>query len=229
MASPQSSGSSRNKHALTERRQAILDFHRNYLQAHGYAPSMREIRDAVGLNSTSAVFYQLKILEEMRQLSRTARRPRTVVSKSARERSASVRARKVAGTAARGGSSDMVSVPLFERIAAGAPVIANQEPVATMLLPRQQVGYGHLFAVKVTGDSMINANIFDGDIVVLRRQNDARDGDVVAALIGDEATVKTLRVMNGHVWLLPQNPAYEPIQGDHCSVMGKVVATIHPI
>jgi repressor LexA len=116
---------------------------------------------------------------------------------------------------------------LFDRIAAGPPVIANREPEDIMQLPRDQVGSGELFAVKVAGDSMINASIFDGDVVVVREQNDARNGDIVAALIEEEATVKTFQRMNDHVWLLPQNPAHDPIPGDACRIMGKVVATIH--
>ena len=126
-----------------------------------------------------------------------------------------------------GGSPTTASVPLFDRIAAGPPVIANREPEDIMQLPRDQVGSGELFAVKVAGDSMINASIFDGDIVVVREQNDARNGDIVAALIEEEATVKTFQRMNDHVWLLPQNPAHDPIPGDACRIMGKVVATIH--
>jgi repressor LexA len=229
MASASPSGDSDHSHVLTERRQAILDFHRDYLERHGYAPSMREIGDAVGLNSVSAVSYQLRILEEMGLLTRTARRPRTAVAKLPPARRTRMKPGKVRKVPADVVSTDMVSVPLFDRIAAGTPVIANLEPEDIMQLPREHVGSGDLFAVKVTGDSMVNASIYDGDIVVVRHQDDARNGDIVAALIEEEATVKTLRRMNGQVWLLPQNPVYEPISGDHCRIMGKVVATIHQI
>lgn len=98
-----------------------------------------------------------------------------------------------------------------------------------MQLPREMVGSGVLFAVKVVGDSMVNANIFDGDFVVVRQQNSADDGEIVAALIEEEATVKTFQHMNGHVWLMPQNPAHKPIPGDHCRLMGKVIATVHQV
>jgi repressor LexA len=101
-----------------------------------------------------------------------------------------------------------------------------------MHLPKEAVGSGVLFAVRVAGDSMINANIFDGDFVVVRQQNSADDGDIVAALIdegAEEATVKTLQHVDDHVWLLPQNPAHKPIPGDYCRLMGKVVATVHRV
>jgi repressor LexA len=139
------------------------------------------------------------------------------------------------------GPKNMVGVPLFERIAAGTGALANpgshlrhglQYSEETMQLPKEAVGSGVLFAIKVVGDSMINANIFDGDIVVVRQQNSADDGDIVAALISEEAeeaTVKTLQHLNGHVWLLPQNPAHKPIPGDYCRLMGKVVATVHRV
>ena len=91
------------------------------------------------------------------------------------------------------------------------------------------VGSGALFAVTVAGDSMVNANIFDGDCVIVRQQDTAHDGDIVAALIEDEATVKTFHRAHGHVWLMPQNPSYKPILGDRCGLMGKVVATVHRI
>jgi repressor LexA len=123
----------------------------------------------------------------------------------------------------------MVRVPLFDRIAAGNPVIVNPDSEDAIQLPRELAGSGVLFAVKVVGDSMVNASIFDGDYVVVRQQDAADNGDIVAALIEEEATVKTFHRVNGHVWLMPQNPNHEPIQGDQCRIMGKVVATVHPI
>lgn len=127
------------------------------------------------------------------------------------------------------GSQNMVSVPLFERIAAGNPVIANPYSEGFMHLPSEMVGSGALFAVRVAGDSMVNASIFDGDYVVVRQQDVALNGDIVAALIEEEVTVKAFHRVKGHVWLMPQNPSYEPIPGDGCRLMGKVVATVHPI
>jgi repressor LexA len=215
------------EHRLTLRRQKILDCIHESVERRGYPPSMREIADAVGLKSTSAVSYQLKILEHMGHLTRDARMPRTVVEKPSRPRIQ--HSTDNDGDAAATGSQNMVSVPLFEQIAAGAPVIANPDPEGIMQLPKEMTGSGALFAVRVAGDSMANANIFDGDCVIVRQQDTAHNGDIVAALIEDEATVKTFHRTNGHVWLMPQNPSYQPILGDQCGLMGKVVATVHRI
>ena len=218
---------------LTERQQKILACIRESNERRGYSPSLREIAREVGLKSTSAVSYQLRNLEEMGCLSRDAGIPRAVVEKPSRPRGIPKRSGQ-AGTALTGiGWQDMVSVPLFERIAAGDPVLANPDPVGIMQLPREMVGSGDLFAVRVAGDSMINANIFDGDCVIVRQQQVADNGDIVAARIqdGTEAwvTVKTFHRVHGHVWLMPENRRYEPIPGDDCELMGKVVATIHRI
>ena len=120
-----------------------------------------------------------------------------------------------------------VSMPLFESVAAGFGVYANPCPVGTIRLPRDIVGHGKVFAVRVAGDSMVDANIFDGDCLVIRKQDDAVNGDIVAALLGDEGVVKTFRRTENHVWLMPENPGYDPILGDGCRIMGKVVATLH--
>ena len=214
---------------LTPRRQKILNCIRDSVERRGYPPSMREIADAVGLKSTSAVAYQLKTLQQMGHLTRGPKMPRTVVEKPSRRRVRHGRLHEAAQAPAGRGSQHMISVPVFERIAAGAPVTANPEPEGSMQLPAGMVGSGALFAVRVAGDSMVNAHIFDGDCVIVRQQDTAHDGDIVAALIEDEATVKTFRRANGHVWLMPQNPRYQPIPGDQCGLMGKVVATVHRI
>ena len=190
---------------------------------------MREIADTVGLKSTSAVSYQLKTLEQMGRLTRDANMPRTVVEKPTRRRIRREGPDEATQAPSGMGPQNMTSVPLFEQIAAGHPVTANPECEDSMQLPAEMVGSGALFAVRVAGDSMVNADIFDGDCVVVRQQDTAHDGDIVAALIDDEATVKTFRRANGQVWLMPQNPSYKPIPGDQCSVMGKVVATVHRI
>jgi repressor LexA len=195
----------------------------------GLSPTLREIASAVGFKSTSAVAYQLKILEKNGHLTHDAKMSRTVVEKSSRRRVSRERSDKVSSGSINAGSQNLVNVPLFERIAAGNLVIANPYSEGFMHLPREMVGSGELFAVRVSGDSMVNASIFDGDYVVVRRQNDAVKGDVVAALIEEDVTVKTFQHVNGHVWLMPQNPSYEPIPGDGCCLMGKVVATVHPI
>lgn len=215
-------------HVPTERQRKILDFIRNSVESRGYPPSMREIADAVGLRSTSAVSYQLKTLEEKGYLTRGAKMPRTVVEKPSRLQ-VQERSEETGNAPGSIGSQGMVGVPLFERIAAGSPVIVNPDSQGVMQLPSELVGSGVLFAVRVVGASMVNASIFDGDYVIVRQQDTADNGDIVAALIEEEATVKTFHRVNGHVWLMPQNPSYEPIQGDHCHLMGKVVATVHPI
>jgi repressor LexA len=212
---------------LTPRRQKILDCIRDSVQRRGYPPSMREIAAAVGLKSTSAVTYQLKTLQQMGHLARDANMPRTAVERPSRRRVRQHQPGQAAQAPAGAGAPDMVSVPVFGQIAAGSPVTASPEPQGSMQLPAAMVGSGALVAVRVAGDSMVNAHIFDGDCVIVRQQDTAHDGDIVAALIEDEATVKTFHRAGGHVWLMPQNPRYEPILGDRCGLMGKVVATVH--
>jgi len=209
---------------LSERQQRILDFIQAYAERHGVSPSFREIGDAVGLKAISAVKYQVGQLEEKGHLARRDRMPRTIVAKPRRLRSIPP---EFDGTPADPGLGDMISMPLFESVAAGTGVDANPDAVDTIRLPRDIVGCGNLFAVKVTGDSMIGADIFDGDCVVVRQQGDAVNGDIVAARFGDRATVKTFQRIEGHVWLMPENPSYEPMPGDRCRIMGKVVATLH--
>jgi repressor LexA len=226
--STQPSGGDGHDDVLTERQQKILDSIRKSVEDRGYPPSMREIADAVGLRSTSAVSYQLKILEKKGYLTRGAKMPRTVVEMPPRLQ-VQESSEEVGKAPVSIGSQRMVGVPLFERIAAGRPVIVNPDSQGVMQLPSELVGSGVLFAVRVVGDSMVNASIFDGDYVVVRQQDAADNGDIVAALIEEEATVKTFHRVSGHVWLMPQNPSYKPIQGDHCRLMGKVVATVHPI
>jgi repressor LexA len=214
-------------HAVTTTQQKILDFHREWIKRRGYPPTQREIADAVGLRSQSTVSYHLKILKKRGHLTFDAGKPRTIVEKLHRPRIIQQGTDETEKTSTYSASQDMASMLLFERMAAGEPVTANPEPVGAIRLPRDLVGSGVLFAVRVSGDSMINAGIFDGDCVVVRQQQEADNGDIVAALIEDEATVKTFRRADGHVWLMPENPSYKPILGDHCRIMGKIVATVH--
>lgn len=229
MANDQSLGGRRSTRRGGERRQLILDFQRDFVNSHGYSPSVREIAGEVGLRSPSAVTYHLKILQEEGRLTRDAGRARAAVVKLPNADTTPVRS----GTAGRApisfGSQNMVNVPMFYRIAAGIPVIANGEPEEMLPLPRALVGHGDVFAIKVAGDSMINAGIFDRDIAFVRRQDDARNGDIVAAQFGEEVTVKTFRWIDDRAWLFPQNPIYEPIPGDYCQIMGKVVGTYRRI
>lgn len=222
------SGDARDR-KLTERQQKILSCVHQSVESRGYPPTLREIAAAVGLRSTSAVSYQLKILENMGQLTRDAGMPRTVVDKSSRLRVFQDRSDEVDAVSMSIDPQNIVSVPLFERIAAGNPVIANPYSEGFMYLSRDMVGSGVLFAVRVVGDSMVNASIFDGDYVVVRQQDEAVNGDIVAALIEEDVTVKTFHYVDGHIWLKPENPRYEPISGDGCRLMGKIVATVHQI
>jgi repressor LexA len=209
---------------LSGRQQRILDFIEAYVERYGVSPSYREIGNAVDLKAISAVKYQVGQLEEKGYLARRDRMPRTIVPKPRRLRSIEAGPDEVSADL---GSEETVSMPFFESMAAGGLAYANPEVVGTIRLHRDMVGSGNLFAVKVSGDSMVGANIFDGDCVVVRQQNDAVNGDIVAALFDDEATVKTFRRIEGHVWLMPENSSYDPIPGDGYRIMGKVVATLH--
>lgn len=221
---------------LTPRQRAILTVIRDTVENRGYPPSVREIGEGVGLTSPSSVAHQLGTLERMGFLRRDPNRPRALVvadlSEPARGQAPTgpTRLRPVAAETV---SDDGVSsrpeaayVPVVGRIAAGGPILAEQEIETVFPLPRDLVGDGELFLLKVVGDSMIDAAICDGDWVVVRQQNTAENGDIVAALIGDEATVKTLKRRDGHVWLMPHNPAYAPILGDEATVMGRVVTVL---
>ncbi|MFH8386955.1 transcriptional repressor LexA [Kitasatospora sp. NPDC018058] len=202
---------------LTERQRRVIEVIRDSVQRRGYPPSMREIGEAVGLTSTSSVAHQVKALERKGFLYRDPHRPRAY----------RVWADRQAVPADSTGSTGVpVPVPLVGRIAAGGPILAEQTVEDVFALPRQLVGEGELFALTVRGDSMIEAAICDGDTVVVRRQPIAENGDIVAAMIDGEATVKRLKREDGQVWLMPHNPAYEPINGDNATILGKVVAVL---
>ncbi|GAB3538801.1 transcriptional repressor LexA [Arthrobacter tecti] len=218
---------------LTPRQKKILETIQRSVAAHGYPPSMREIGDTVGLASLSSVTHQLSQLERMGYIRRDPKRPRameillplTLGQDSPRPLPSSPEQ----GDEPVNAAVDAAMVPLVGRIAAGGPILADQVIEDVMPLPRQLVGHGELFMLRVSGDSMIDAAICDGDWVVVRRQSTADNGDVVAALLDDEATVKTFRQRDGHTWLLPQNTNYEPILGDHAAIMGKVVSVMRAL
>jgi repressor LexA len=183
---------------------------------------MREIGDAVGLASLSSVTHQLKQLELSGYLRRDPKRPRALevvigVPMSETEAPSTVPV------------GDAAMVPLVGRIAAGVPITAEQQIDEVFPLPRQLVGKGELFMLKVVGESMIDAAICDGDWVVVRSQQTAENGEIVAAMLDGEATVKVLRQRDGHTWLLPRNSAFEPILGDDAQVLGKVVAILRAV
>ncbi|WP_333894707.1 transcriptional repressor LexA [Mycolicibacterium gadium] len=210
---------------LTERQRTILDVIRASVTSRGYPPSIREIGDAVGLTSTSSVAHQLRTLERKGYLRRDPNRPRAVDVRGA-DNAPPVVATDVAGSDA---LPEPTFVPVLGRIAAGGPILAEEAVEDVFPLPKELVGEGSLFLLKVVGDSMVDAAICDGDWVVVRQQNVADNGDIVAAMIDGEATVKTFKRTRGQVWLMPHNPAFDPIPGNDAAVLGKVVTVIRKI
>jgi repressor LexA len=214
---------------LTQRQRRVLEVIRDSVDRRGYPPSMREIGEAVGLTSPSSVAHQLATLERKGFLRRDPNRPRAIeviIPGEPRREASSVTVDETDSGAQRPTPS---YVPVVGRIAAGGPILAEQVVEDVFPLPRQLVGEGQLFLLKVAGDSMVDAAICDGDWVVVRQQPVADNGDIVAAMIDGEATVKTFKRRDGHVWLLPHNPAYEPIDGDQATVLGRVVAVLRRV
>ncbi|HET6259598.1 transcriptional repressor LexA [Pseudonocardia sp.] len=216
---------------LTPRQRKVLEVIRDWVERFGYPPSVREIGDAVGLTSTSSVHHQLRTLERKGYLRRDPNRTRAVDVRgpddpAAVDDTAAPGAIAVEDTTADDLRPAPAFVPLLGNIAAGGPILAEQAVESVFPLPREIVGEGTLFLLNVRGDSMIEAAITDGDWVVVRQQPVAENGEIVAAMIDGEATVKTLKRRDGHIWLMPANPAYDPIPGDEASVLGRVVAVL---
>ncbi|MDO4242682.1 MAG: transcriptional repressor LexA [Actinomyces sp.] len=228
---------------LDARARAVYDTVREAVASHGYPPSMREIGARVGLTSPSSVKHQLDKLERLGLVRRDPNRPRALeVIAPAAERPGppEAAAPAPAGPPAPAvpllpgiGQGEAVAVPLVGRIAAGSPILAEQEVEDVMALPRRLTGEGRLFMLQVEGDSMVEAAICDGDWVVVRAQADASNGDIVAAMVQDvdgaSATVKVLSRKDGHQWLLPRNADYSPIPGDEATIMGKVVTVLRAL
>ena len=227
---------------LDKRARAVYEAVRGSIATHGYPPSLREIGEQVGLTSPSSVKHQLDKLERLGLVRRDPHRPRAMevvaTDSSPRGRTgssggtahvSSVDSPSIPGVE----DGDAVAVPLVGRIAAGAPILAEQEVTDVMALPRRLTGEGELFMLEVHGDSMIEAAICDGDWVVVRSQPDAANGEIVAAMIEDvdgaSATVKVLSRRDGHQWLLPRNSSYAPIDGDQATIMGKVVTVLRAL
>ena len=209
---------------LTDRQRKVLDAIRTHIDEQGFAPSFREIGNAAGLKSPSSVKHQLQVLEDKGFIRMNANKGRAieVVAGSAPNAEKPSQASEEATSTSNVAEiyqfpaeaiAESHDVPLVGRIAAGVPM----------------TGSGTLFMLEVHGDSMVDAAICDGDYVVVREQNSAVNGDIVAALLDDEATVKTFRKENGHVWLMPHNPAYSPIDGTHATIMGKVVTVLRKL
>lgn len=221
---------------LTRRQRRVLEVIRAALQQRGYPPSVREIGEQVGLTSSSSVAHQLKTLEAKGFLRRDPHRPRALEVLLPATDAPVVSTPATTPPPFEGDPTDSgdarpaaAYVPVVGRIAAGGPILAEERVEEVMPLPRQLVGDGTLFMLEVRGDSMVDAAICDGDFVVVRQQPDAENGEIVAALLDDEATVKTLRRRGGTAWLLPHNPAYQPIDGTDAAILGKVVAVLRRV
>lgn len=209
---------------LTERQRRVYDAIRELISRQGFAPSLREIGQAAGLRSTSSVQHQLQVLELKGYIRRDANKGRAIEIIGTQDVPVSFGMElQLEEDASYPASQD---VPLVGAIAAGVPITAEQHVEDVMRLPVRLTGTGNLFMLEVHGDSMIDAAICDGDFVVVREQQTAENGDIVAALLGDEATVKTFRQEHGHIWLIPHNPNYSPIDGTHAQIMGKVVTVL---
>ncbi|GAA3588145.1 transcriptional repressor LexA [Nonomuraea rosea] len=203
--------------ALPQRQQRILATIRDWVVRYGYPPSTREIGHAVGLRSSSSVSKHLKSLEEKGFLQRSSTMTRPIDVRLFLRGSAPEQ------------SSSLVTVPVVGDIAAGTPILADEHMDDTLILPRDLTGRGTVFGLRVRGDSMIDAAICDGDIVVIRQQPEAHSGQIVAAMIDGEATVKVYRRRDGHVYLEPRNPAYDVIDGDDAVVLGIVVSVLRSV
>ncbi len=205
---------------LTPRQQRVLTVIRESLQTRGYPPSMREIGEKVGLTSSSSVAHQLRTLEEKGFIRRDPNRPRALTVAGTED---------VDETGINDQQPTPTYVPMVGRIAAGGPILAEERVESVFPLPKELVGEGTLFLLEVSGDSMIDAAICSGDYVVVRQQPNAENGEIVAAMIDGEATVKTFQRKGGQVWLLPHNDAYEPIDGTHATILGKVTTVLRRV
>ena len=215
---------------LTARQQRVLMFLREEIERRGYPPSMREIGAAVGLTSTSSVAHQLRTLEGLGYVKRDPHRPRALEiflpEVLAARRSLSA---EVDETDIRDSAPEPVNIPMVGRIAAGGPILAEEHVEEIFPMPKSLVGDGTLFMLEVSGDSMIDAAICSGDYVVIRQQPVAENGEIVAAMLDGEATVKTFQRKDGKVWLLPHNENYSPIDGTHATILGKVTAVLRRV
>ena len=219
---------------LTPRQQRVLTVIREAIETRGYPPSMREIGEQVGLTSSSSVAHQLRTLEEKGYLKRDPNRPRAIEvlapdAIAASRALGSAEETSIDETGAGDALPSATYVPVLGRIAAGGPILAEERVEEVFPLPKTLVGDGTLFLLEVSGDSMVDAAICHGDYVVIRQQPTADNGDIVAAMIDGEATVKTFQRRDGAVWLLPHNEAYDPIDGTHATILGKVSAVLRRV
>ena len=209
---------------LGKRQLAIYDFIKTYSEEHGYPPSVREIGAAVGLASPSTVHMHLKVLEEHGLIKRDSKKPRTI---EVMERP-SADGQPLASVT-QDVDRDVITLPLVGRVAAGTPILAEQNIEDTLSLPTSIVGDASSFILRVRGESMINAGIFDGDYIVVKEQHEAHDGEIVVALIDDSATVKTFYRERDRIRLQPENDSMEPIYVDNPVILGRVTALIRSV
>lgn len=191
---------------LTAKQQQIYDYIISFTDEHGYPPSVREIGEYVGLKSPSTVHFHLKGLQSAGLITQAAGKTRAI---------------SISGE----GMAKKDRVPVVGNVAAGTPILA-EECVEDYLTFDTEGLTGEHFALRVRGESMLYAGILPDDLVIVHQQQDAHNGDIVVAMLEDEATVKTLQRKDGHTWLMPENPDYEPIDGDHAQILGKVVAVV---
>lgn len=206
---------------LSKMQQKIYDYIDSFIKSRGYPPSVREIGDAVGLKSPSTVHFHLKHLEEMGVLQKSAGKGRALTLTPLQGQAPAAQPLPAVQEEA----TEEKRIPIVGNVAAGSPILA-QECIEDYLMFDTGIRGASCFALRVRGESMINAGILDGDLVVVRQQPDALNGEIVVALIGEEATVKRLSRKNGEIWLLPENEAYAPIDGTYAQILGKVVAVV---
>lgn len=211
---------------LGKRQIAIYDFIRAYSTEHGYPPSVREIGAAVGLASPSTVHMHLKVLEEQGLIKRDSKKPRTI---EVMGKQAPAPADEGVASVSQDVDNNAITLPLVGRVAAGTPILAEQNIEDTLTLPTSIVGDSSSFILRVRGESMINAGIFDGDYIVVKEQQDAHDGEIVVALIDDSATVKTFYREQGRIRLQPENDTMEPIYAENPTILGRVTALIRTV
>lgn len=209
---------------LSKRQAAIYDYILSYAESHGYPPSVREIGSAVGLKSPSTVHMHLKALEELSLITRDPKKPRTIdITKQSQDAPVKL------GSVTQDLNGNSISLPLVGRVAAGVPILAEQNIEENLTLPTSLVGDASSFILRVNGESMINAGIFDGDYIVVKQQQDAHNGEIVVALVDDSATVKTFYREKDRIRLQPENDAMEPIYVKDVLILGKVTALIRSI
>ena len=213
---------------LGKRQLAIYDFIRSYSEDHGYPPSVREIGAAVGLASPSTVHMHLKVLEEHGLIKRDSKKPRTIEVMDKQGSEDSENGQPLAHVS-QDPNANAIALPLVGRVAAGVPILAEQNVEETLTLPTSIVGDSSSFILRVRGDSMINAGIFDGDYIVVKEQHDAHDGEIVVALIDDSATVKTFYREADRVRLQPENDLMEPIYVKNPVILGRVTALVRSL